>query len=120
MSVCPRCAAALQEVVESSPRSVPLTSASPSEDRQPQELMFETVLTATVIGLTVQFISFLFGLATQVVASLYENLLLSSFAGLCVGVIAFALLKGYDQVNLRHRVGVSSRRMAFQDYTQDA
>ena len=120
MSVCPRCAAALKEVVESSPRSVPLTSASPSEDRQPQELMLETVLTATVVGFTVQFIIFLFGLATEVIASLFDNLLLSSVAGLCVGVIAFALLNGYDQIHLRHRAGVSPRRMAFQDYSQDA
>lgn len=61
-----------------------------------RESMIDLVSAAIVIGLTAQFVSFLFGWVTQYIPQLMENLLLSSFMGVCVGVIAFALMKGEE------------------------
>ena len=46
--------------------------------------------------MTAQFVLFIFGLVTEFVPRLIENILLSVFVGLCVSVIAFALMKGND------------------------
>lgn len=55
--------------------------------------LFDTVTTAIVIGGTAQFITFIFGLVTEIVTRVFDNILLSAFIGLCFGVIAYALMK---------------------------
>jgi hypothetical protein len=63
---------------------------------RPRESKLDTISAAVVIGMTAQFVVFLFGLVTEFVPRLIENILLSVFVGLCVGVIGFALMKGND------------------------
>src|SRR5262245_41425178 len=63
---------------------------------KPRESKLDTVSAAVVVGMTAQFVVFIFGLVTDFVPRLIENILLSVFIGLCVAVIAFALMKGDD------------------------
>ncbi len=63
---------------------------------KPRESKLDIVSAAVVIGMTAQFVVFIFGLVTEFVPRLFENILLSVFVGLCVGVIGFALMKGND------------------------
>ena len=62
----------------------------------PRAAKLDLVSAAVVVGLTAQFVTFIFGLVTEFVPRLFDNILLSVFIGLCVGVIAFALMKGND------------------------
>jgi hypothetical protein len=62
----------------------------------PREAKFDTVSAAIVVGGTAQFVAFLFGLVTEVMSRVIDNILLSALIGLCVGVIAYALMKGND------------------------
>jgi hypothetical protein len=62
----------------------------------PREARLDNVTTAIVIGGTAQFVTFIFGLVTEFVPRVFDNILLSAFIGLCVGVIAYALMKGND------------------------
>lgn len=62
----------------------------------PRAAKLDLVSAAVVVGLTAQFVTFIFGLVTEFVPRLFDNILLSIFIGLCVGVIAFALMKGND------------------------
>src|SRR5207237_2802375 len=78
-------------------------TASLDEIQKNRELYLDNAFSATVIGGTAQFISFLLVLTTQPSVSLVENLLLSSFTALCVGFVAYAVLTGYDQIKLRSR-----------------
>lgn len=70
------------------------TSSSPNVNRRLAK--FDTVSAAIVVGGTVQFVTFIFGLVTEFVPRVFDNILLSVFFGLCVGVIAYALMKGSD------------------------
>ena len=63
---------------------------------KPRQSKLDTVSAAVVVGMTAQFVMFIFGLVTEFVPRLIENILLSVFVGLCVGVIAFALMKDND------------------------
>ncbi|MCG3162658.1 MAG: hypothetical protein JMDDDDMK_03952 [Acidobacteria bacterium] len=63
---------------------------------KPRGSKLDTVSAAVVVGMTAQFVLFIFGLVTEFVPRLIENILLSVFVGLCVSVIAFALMKGND------------------------
>lgn len=61
-----------------------------------RESKVDQMSASVVIGLTGLFIAFMFGWVTRLIPNLGENLLLSLFMGLCVGVIAFALMKEED------------------------
>ncbi len=61
-----------------------------------RESKVDQLSASVVIGLTALFIAFMFGWVTGLIPDLGENLLLSLFMGLCVGVIAFALMKEED------------------------
>jgi len=102
MPVCSRCASEYQnEVLQPITDNATWASQPPTADQRPGEARLETALTAVVVGLTAQFVVFIFGLAAQFVPSLSGSVLLSSLVGLGIGVIAFALLRGYDQAKLR-------------------
>src|SRR5262249_39539834 len=72
---------------------IKISSATDSKRREPK---VDLVSAAVFVGMTVQFLVFLFGLVTEFMPRLIENILWSVFAGLCVGVIAYALMKGND------------------------
>ncbi len=61
-----------------------------------RESKLDIVSAAVVVGMTGQFVMFIIGLVTEFVQRLLENILISAFVGLCVGVIAYALMKGND------------------------
>ncbi|MGE0882058.1 MAG: hypothetical protein AB7P14_00815 [Blastocatellales bacterium] len=61
-----------------------------------REKKWDIVSASVVVGGTGQFVSFIFGLVTEFVPRVFDNILLSAFIGLCVGVIAYALMKGND------------------------
>ncbi|MGE0128775.1 MAG: hypothetical protein AB7U82_11905 [Blastocatellales bacterium] len=63
---------------------------------KPRQSKLDTVSASVVVGMTAQFVVFIFGLVTEFVPRLLDNILLSLFVGLCVGVIAFAMMKGSD------------------------
>jgi hypothetical protein len=63
---------------------------------KPRESKFDIVSVAVFIGMSAQFVIFLFGLVTEFRPRLYETILISVFVGLCVGIIAYALMKGND------------------------
>lgn len=63
---------------------------------KPRESKLDIVSASVVIGMTAQFIVFIFGLVTEFVPRLFDNIMLSVFVGLCVGIIGFALMKGND------------------------
>jgi hypothetical protein len=77
------------------------SKVEPRRVQSTYELWIENGLTATVIGLTAQFIAFLFGLITEYFSALFENLLQSAFLGLMIGLTAFVLMNRYDQAQLR-------------------
>jgi len=68
--------------------------AKPVSKRRESKL--DTVSTAVVVGMTALFVVFIFGLVTEFVPRILDTILLSVFIGICVGVIAFALIKGDD------------------------
>jgi hypothetical protein len=72
---------------------ITIQSAKESKTRAP---MLDMVSASVFVGMTAQFLVFLFGLVTEYVPRLIENILWSVFAGICVGVIAYALMKGND------------------------
>lgn len=98
MQVCTWCAAGIhRNPVETSPRSrTPLAPFTGS--RRYGENIIETFLTATVVGLTAQFVTFIYELTTQGDDNLFFKVLISSVAGLLTGLIAFALLRLYDHM----------------------
>jgi hypothetical protein len=63
---------------------------------KPRESQLDVISTAVVIGMTAQFVIFLFGLVTEFMPRLFGSALISASVGLCVGVIAYALMKGSD------------------------
>ena len=78
-------------------RSQPVSKPTPTKPKaNPREVKFDKVSAAIVVGGTGQFVTFLFGLVTEFVPRVFDNILLSLFIGLCVGVIAYALMKGND------------------------
>jgi hypothetical protein len=60
------------------------------------EPRIDIVSASVFIGMSAQFVAFLFGLVTDIMTRLIDVVLFSVFAGLCVGVIAYALMKGND------------------------
>jgi hypothetical protein len=72
---------------------VNITSATNSKSREPR---VDLVSAAVFVGMMTQFLVFLFGLVSEYVPRLIENILWSVFAGICVGVIAYALMRGND------------------------
>ena len=52
----------------------------------------DRISTSVVIGMTAQFVITVFGIVTEFMPRMLDNILLSIFVGLCVGVITFALL----------------------------
>lgn len=61
-----------------------------------QEKKLDVVSASIIVGGTAQFVTFLFGLVTDFIPRVFDNVLLSAFVGLCVAVIAYALMKGND------------------------
>lgn len=61
-----------------------------------REKKLDVVSASIVVGGTAQFVTFLFGLVTDFIPRVFDNVLLSAFVGLCVAVIAYALMKGND------------------------
>lgn len=101
MQVCTWCAAGIQEIpAEPSSRSrtpvAPHSGSSRIGTVLNGETVFETVLTSTVIGLTVQFVSFIFLLTIQNGDQLSKKLIFSGLAGLLAGTCAFALIRAWD------------------------
>lgn len=52
----------------------------------------DRISASVVIGLTAQFVTSVFGIVTEFLPRMFETILLSTFIGMCVGVIAFALM----------------------------
>ena len=52
----------------------------------------DVLAAAIVIGLTAQFVAVIFGLVTNFIPTLLINLVLSSFIGVCVGLISYMLM----------------------------
>lgn len=69
-------------------------SSAPQANQRAKK--WDIVSASVVVGGTAQFVSFIFGLVTEFVPRVFDNILLSAFVGLCVGVIAYALMKGND------------------------
>ncbi|GEM_PF-3036767 len=102
MQFCPWCAAgSRQALAQPSLRSrttgAPLSGSSRNGDVLNGEAVIETALTSTVIGLTVQFVAFIYELTTRGGDHLSQNIAISSLAGLLAGMAAFALIRAYDQ-----------------------
>jgi hypothetical protein len=73
------------------------TSPNASETTiKPRETKLDHVSASIVCGMTAAFMAFIFGLVTGYISSNLENILLSLFMGLCIGVIAYALMTGDD------------------------
>ena len=88
-----------EQAVGISQEQIPQTviNSIPSGSKtNPREAKFDIVSAAIVVGGTAQFVTFIFGLVTEFVTHVLDNVLLSVFIGLCVGVIAYALMKGND------------------------
>lgn len=62
----------------------------------PYERQLDVVSASIVVGGTAQFVTFLFGLVTEFIPRVFDNILLSTFVGLCVAAIAYALMKGRE------------------------
>lgn len=52
----------------------------------------DVLAAAIVIGLTAQFVAVIFGIVTNFIPTLLINLVLSSFIGVCVGLISYMLM----------------------------
>ena len=59
---------------------------------RPTHLRHDVLAAAVVIGLTAQFVAVIFGLVTNFIPTLLINLVLSSFIGVCVGLISYMLM----------------------------
>lgn len=73
-----------------------IQSIKPNNKASAQERKLDVVSASIVVGGTAQFVTFLFGLVTEFIPRIFDNVMLSAFVGLCVGVIAYALMKGND------------------------
>lgn len=73
-----------------------IQSIKPNNKISAQERKLDVVSASIVVGGTAQFVTFLFGLVTEFIPRVFDNILLSVFVGLCVAVIAYALMKGND------------------------
>lgn len=62
---------------------------------KPRESKLDLVSASIVYGLTAMFMAFIFGYVTDYIP-LLDNSLLSIFMGVCISVIAYALMKGED------------------------
>ncbi|MFN0119455.1 MAG: hypothetical protein ACKV2V_03020 [Blastocatellia bacterium] len=97
MQVCTWCATGTQGVsAGTSPRSrtpfTPVSGASRSG-----ESFTETALTSIVIGLTAQFIAFLYELTVRGGDNLSYSLLASALAGVLTGAFSFVMIRVYDE-----------------------
>ena len=63
---------------------------------KPNETKLDIISAAVVVGMTVQFVSFLFGLVTEFIPRILDVTVISLFLGLCVAVIAYAMMKEGD------------------------
>lgn len=61
----------------------------------------DRISASVVIGMTAQFVSSVFGLVTEFLPRKLEIILLSSFIGMCVGIIAYALMSEGDNESQR-------------------
>lgn len=83
--------------ISQEPQTQTVINSIPSGSKtSPREAKFDIVSAAIVVGGTAQFVTFIFGLVTDFVTRVFDNVLISTFIGLCVGVIAYALMKGND------------------------
>jgi hypothetical protein len=83
--------------ISQEPQTQSVINSIPSGSKtSPREAKFDIVSAAIVVGGTAQFVTFIFGLVTDFVTRVFDNVLISTFIGLCVGVIAYALMKGND------------------------
>jgi len=69
-------------------------TAKPVPKRRESKL--DTVSAAVVVGMTALFVVFLLCLVTEFAPRMIDTILLSAFVGICVGVIAFALMKDHE------------------------
>jgi hypothetical protein len=75
----------VQQILSQQTQSVSKTKRSESK--------LDIISAAVVIGMTVQFITFLFGLVTEFVPRILDLAVISLFLGLFVTVIAYAMMK---------------------------
>lgn len=65
----------------------------PDSSSESQTTYKHDVLAASIIiGLTAQFVAVIFGLVTAFIPTFLINMLLSSFIGICVGLISYMLM----------------------------
>lgn len=67
--------------------------AKPAARAKKRESKMDIISVAVVIGMTAQFVSFLFGLVTEFVPRILDITVISLFLGLIVTVIAYAIMK---------------------------
>lgn len=71
---------------------------------KPSAAKLDRISASVVIGLTAQFVTSVFGIVTEFLPRMFEIILLSTFIGMCVGVIAFALMsESHDEPALRRQ-----------------
>ena len=73
-----------------------IQSINSKSNKNPLEKKLDVVSASVVVGGTAQFMTFLFGLVTDFIPRVFDNVLLSVFVGLCVAGIAYVLMKGND------------------------
>ncbi len=91
----------IQEEVAKAPfqiqsRSQSAAKTTKTKRSKRREAKLDTISAAVVVGLTALFVVFILGLVTEFAPRIIETVLLSVVIGLCVGVIAFALMKNDD------------------------
>ncbi|MGH9840423.1 MAG: hypothetical protein ACREEM_16725 [Blastocatellia bacterium] len=62
----------------------------------PQETKLDIIFAAVILGMTVQFVAFIFGMVTAYLPRLFDIALVSIIIGLCVSAISYALMKESD------------------------
>lgn len=78
----------VQQILAQHPVTQPVV-----EKTKRKESRLDVISAAVVVGMTAQFVSFIFGLVTEFVPNVLDVALVSALIGLCVSFIAYALMK---------------------------
>ncbi len=78
------------------PQNIAIKTITVNVVSKRRESKLDKVSTSVVIGMTALFVVSILCLVTEFAPRLIDNILFSLFVGLCVGVIAFALMKDTD------------------------
>ncbi len=81
------------KTIESIPQPQIQKQITETENIKPRDSKVDLISASVVYGLTAQFVAFMFGVVTEYIPNMMVNVLLSTFMGLCVGVIAYAVMK---------------------------